>query len=182
LTMAVVYMIGVEQGVNSQQSEIAELYGKLNHDVLINPIPYVHPFRNVILGFAIFIGICWTVFITVSLPAKKARSCSYKLKRKTLTLMALIFMILASAASPVYADMPPPPKPRPDWLVYAIGVLLAETTAWLIGAESLWRLTRKTSNNNNKETSRNVAYKTMLLAMIISFSVGLLFWKMLGWM
>jgi hypothetical protein len=108
--------------------------------------------------------------------------CFSRSKRKAQTLTVLTFLILASVTFPVYADMPPPPNPRPDWLIYVVGVLLAETTAWLIGAEFLWRLTRKALINRSKETSRNDAYKAMLLAMIISFAIGLLFWKMLGWM
>jgi hypothetical protein len=74
LTIAVFYVAGVEQGVNSQQSEIAKLYGKLNPDVLINPIPYMHPLRNFLFGSALFIGICWIAFsITISLQAKKKK-------------------------------------------------------------------------------------------------------------
>jgi hypothetical protein len=72
LAMATVYVIGIEQGVNSQQPEIAELYRKLNPDVLINPLPYIHPLRNFLFGSALFIGSCWIAFITtISLQAKK---------------------------------------------------------------------------------------------------------------
>jgi polyferredoxin len=72
LTMAVVYVVGVEHGVNSQQPEIVELYHKLNPDVLINPLPYMHPLRNFLFGSALFIAICWiTFFITISLAVKK---------------------------------------------------------------------------------------------------------------
>jgi hypothetical protein len=59
LTIAVAYVIGVEQGVNSQQTEIAELYKQLNPDVLIDWLPYMHPLRNFLFGSALFIGICW---------------------------------------------------------------------------------------------------------------------------
>jgi hypothetical protein len=72
LTIAVAYVVGVEQGVNSQQPEIAELYRKLNPDVLINWLPYMHPLRNFLFGSALFIGICWIAFfIAISLQAKK---------------------------------------------------------------------------------------------------------------
>jgi len=72
LTTAVVYVAGVEQGVNSQHPEIAELYRKLNPDVLINWLPYMHPLKNSLLGSAVFTGICWIVFfIAISLQAKK---------------------------------------------------------------------------------------------------------------
>jgi hypothetical protein len=72
LTMAVFYVAGVEQGVNSKQPEIAELYRKLNPDVLINWLPYMHPLRNFLFGSAFLIGICWIAFfIIISLQAKK---------------------------------------------------------------------------------------------------------------
>jgi hypothetical protein len=72
LTIAVAYVAGVEQGVNSQQPEISELYRKLDPDVLINPLPYMHPLRNFLFGSALFIGICWiALLITTSLQAKK---------------------------------------------------------------------------------------------------------------
>jgi hypothetical protein len=72
LTIAIVYVAGVEQGVNSQQPQIAELYRRLNPDVLMNPLPYMHPLRDFLFGSALFIGICWIAFfITISLRAKK---------------------------------------------------------------------------------------------------------------
>jgi hypothetical protein len=74
LTMAVAYVAGVEQGVNSQQPEIAELYRKLNPDVLINWLPYMHPLRNFLFSSALGIGICWIAFFcTISLQGKKQR-------------------------------------------------------------------------------------------------------------
>lgn len=72
LTIAVAYAVGVEQGVNSQQPSIVELFRKLNPDVLINPIPYMHPLRNALFGSALFVRICWIVlFIALALQAKK---------------------------------------------------------------------------------------------------------------
>jgi hypothetical protein len=74
LTIAAFYVAGVEQGVNSQWPEIAELYRKLNPDVLINWVPYMHPLRNFLFGSSLFIGICWIAFfINISLHAKRAR-------------------------------------------------------------------------------------------------------------
>jgi hypothetical protein len=72
LAIAVAYVTGVEQGINSQQPDIAELYRRLNPDVFINPLPYMHPMRNFLFGSAILIGICWIVlFITLSLQGKE---------------------------------------------------------------------------------------------------------------
>jgi hypothetical protein len=104
------------------------------------------------------------------------------LKRKTLIMGVLpltlaIFLIV----SPVYADIPPPRPPRIDWSTYAIGVIVAETAAWLIGAEFLWRMTRKTITAKREVASRSGIYKIMLFAMLVSFSIGLLLSKTLGW-
>ena len=78
--------------------------------------------------------------------------------------------------SPVLADSPMPPI-HPDWFAYTVEALVGETIAWVIGAELLCRLSRK----RKQEISRVESYKIMLLAMIISFSIGLLFWKIFGW-
>ena len=89
-----------------------------------------------------------------------------------LGLIALVCLIV----SPVSADSPMPPI-HPDWFAYAVEVLVGETVAWLIGAELLWRLSRK----RRQEVTRAGSYTVMLLAMIISFLIGLLFWKIFGW-
>ena len=78
--------------------------------------------------------------------------------------------------SPVFADSPMPPI-HPDWLAYTAEALVGETVSWVIGAELLWRLSRK----RKQGISRVESYKIMVLAMIISFSIGLLFWKIFGW-
>jgi hypothetical protein len=81
LTIAVVYVTGVEQGVNSQQPEIAELYKKLNPDVLIDWLPYMHPLRNFLFGSALFIGICWIAFF-ISARAIMGKSEAYSRRTK----------------------------------------------------------------------------------------------------
>jgi hypothetical protein len=70
LAMATAYVVGVEQDVNSQQPEITE-FRQLNPDVLINPLPYTHPLRNVLYGYAVSIGICW-IALFMYLREKKA--------------------------------------------------------------------------------------------------------------
>jgi hypothetical protein len=89
-----------------------------------------------------------------------------------LTLIAVVCLLV----SPVFADIPMPPI-HPDWFAYAVEALVGETVAWFIGAELLWRFLRKRKH----EISRVESYKIMLLAMIISFLIGLLFWKIFGW-
>ena len=74
LTIAAAYVVGAEQGVNSQQPTIVELFRKLNPDVLINPLPYMHPLRNVLFGSALSIGICWiALLIAMFLKTKKEK-------------------------------------------------------------------------------------------------------------
>jgi peptidoglycan biosynthesis protein MviN/MurJ (putative lipid II flippase) len=101
--------------------------------------------------------------------------------KKTKTLRTASFLILAIflTASPVYADIVPPfpSPPGPKWLIYAVEAAVGETVAWLIGAELLWRLLRK----KNQKARRVEIFKIMLVAMIVSFLIGLLFWKILGW-
>jgi len=87
-----------------------------------------------------------------------------------------IFLVICLLISPVHAD--PAPSPKPNALFqYVTEVLLSELVAWMLGAELLFRLWRR----KNKEASRAVSYKIMLVVMGISFLVGLLFWWSYGW-
>jgi hypothetical protein len=88
-------------------------------------------------------------------------------------LVLSVFMFMP----PVYADVIPPAPIAPKWLGYAVEVIVGETAAWLIGAELLWRLSRK----KKQGVTRFESYIIMLVAMIFSFLVGLLFWKIFGW-
>ena len=100
-----------------------------------------------------------------------------RVKRRIMMLVAFVsiafFVVLLS---PVYADpIPGPYRPLPgpfDWLAFPVEVILSEAVAWIIGAEMLRRLSR---------VSRADSYKIMLLVMVVSFSIGLLFWKIFGW-
>jgi hypothetical protein len=94
----------------------------------------------------------------------------------SLTSFLALTAVVRLIVSPVFADSPMPPI-HPDWFAYSVEALVGETVAWVIGADLLWRLSRK----RKVEISRVESYKIMLLAMIISFSIGLLFWKIFGW-
>jgi hypothetical protein len=94
--------------------------------------------------------------------------------RGTLVSIVSFFLLL----SPVYADPVPYPRSGPvDWIQFLVEVIISEAVAWIIGAELLWRLSKKTK----QEVSRSGSYKIMLLAMAVSFIIGLLFWKIFGW-
>jgi hypothetical protein len=91
-----------------------------------------------------------------------------------------LFLIVCLLISPVYADPipgPPPDKALLESLQFVTEVLLSELVAGLLGAELLLRLWRR----KNKEASRSDSYKIMLVAMTISFLVGLVFWWFYGW-
>jgi hypothetical protein len=93
-----------------------------------------------------------------------------------LALLVLAFVVVYLLVFPAFADPVPAPL-QPNWFTYSAEVLVSEAAAWLIGAELLWRLSRK----RKLEVSRSESYKVMLLIMIISFSIGLLFWIIFGW-
>jgi hypothetical protein len=79
-----------------------------------------------------------------------------------------------------YADIAPVPQPQFNWFEYGSVVLVGEAIAWLVGAEFLWRMTIRTAKGYQK-LSRTRVYEVMLLAMVLSFLIGLGFWKALGW-
>ena len=104
---------------------------------------------------------------------------------KTHVLLALSFVLAVLLfVSTVCAD-PVPAVPRIptswDWLIYTIEVITGETIAWIIGAELLWRLTTRIMRDRQEEICRSDVYKIMLLAMLLSFFIGLAFWKIFGW-
>jgi hypothetical protein len=65
----------------------------------------------------------------------------------------------------------------PSWIEFLVEVIVSEAVAWIIGAELLFRLSKKAKQGISKSNS----YGIMLLAMVVSFSIGLLFWKIFGW-
>lgn len=78
LTITIAYVVGVEQGVNSQQPTIVELFRKLNPDILINLLPYMHPLRNVLFGAAFSVGICWIALFIATFLHKQRRKTSFE--------------------------------------------------------------------------------------------------------
>ncbi len=91
------------------------------------------------------------------------------------TLVPTVFFVLLMSA--VYADPVPYIPSGPSWIELLVEVIVSEAVAWIIGAELLFRLSKKTKQG----VSRSDSYKIMLLAMVVSFSIGLLFWKIFGW-
>jgi magnesium-transporting ATPase (P-type) len=100
------------------------------------------------------------------------------MKRRTMMLKTLVatvsFFLLVSS---VYADPIPYTPPGPSWIEFLVEVIVSEAVAWLVGAELLFRLSKQVKQG----VSRSDSYKIMFLAMVVSFSIGLLFWKIFGW-
>ena len=100
---------------------------------------------------------------------------------KTPILLALEALLLIAPICllvfPVYADPGPMPSKPFNWTEYFVEVIVSEVVAWIIGAELLWRLSRK----RKQEITRVEIYTVMLEAMIVSFLIGFLFWKIFGW-
>jgi hypothetical protein len=97
-------------------------------------------------------------------------------------LKALILIVAVGLIVPVaYADPVGPPDPNKafwDSVLYLVEVAVSEFVAWIIGAELLWRLMKRTAGVQ-AGVSRSSVYKILLLVMIVSFLIGLLFWKAL---
>jgi hypothetical protein len=99
-------------------------------------------------------------------------------KKRTLILKTLVSIVsFVLLVSPVYADPVPYTPPGPSWIEFLVEVIVSEVVALVIGAELLFRLSKKAKQG----VSRSDSYKIMLVAMVVSFSIGLLFWKIFGW-
>ena len=101
------------------------------------------------------------------------------MKIKTLALKALVLLVFfVPLLSLAHADPSPYPQSKPfDWVGFSVEVIASEGVAWVLGAELLWRLSNKIKHG----ISRSESYKIMLLVMVVSFSIGLGFWKIFGW-
>lgn len=67
LAIVAAYVIGVEQGVNSQQWRIKELLEELHPGLIVDFLPWMHPLRDALFGSTLIIGICWILFVVVGL-------------------------------------------------------------------------------------------------------------------
>jgi hypothetical protein len=64
--LVVAYVVGVEQGVNSQQYTIKILTEQLGPGI-IDFLPYIHPLRNTLLISSLIIAFCWLLVAVVAL-------------------------------------------------------------------------------------------------------------------
>ena len=82
--------------------------------------------------------------------------------------------MLALLPSLVYADPLPFSIDAFSNPIYALVTVVSEAVAWIIGSEILLKLLQR-----NTHPSRKTVYLVMLVAMIISFLIGLLLWSLL---
>ena len=69
--LAVAYVVGVEQGVNSQQYTIKTLTEQLTGPGIIDFLPYIHPLRNALFVSSLIIAFCWLLVAVVALPRNR---------------------------------------------------------------------------------------------------------------
>jgi hypothetical protein len=69
--LAVAYVVGVEQGVNSQQYTIKTLTEQLSGPSIIDFLPYIHPLRNTLFVSSLIIAFCWILVAVVALPRNR---------------------------------------------------------------------------------------------------------------
>ena len=66
--LAVAYVVGVEEGVNSQQYTIKTLTERLSPGPgIIDFLPYIHPLRNTLFVSSLIIVFCWLLVAVVAL-------------------------------------------------------------------------------------------------------------------
>jgi hypothetical protein len=74
LTIAIAYIHGVEEGINSQQYRIKMLEEQLHPGLIIDYLPYLHPLRNALFGIGFFLILCWIGVAAMVLGRRKSKS------------------------------------------------------------------------------------------------------------
>jgi hypothetical protein len=73
LAMAIAYIHGVEEGINSRQYHIKVLEEQLHPGLIIDYSPYLHPFRNALLVTGFFLTLCWIGVAAIALVKRKPK-------------------------------------------------------------------------------------------------------------
>jgi hypothetical protein len=74
LAIAVAYIRGVEEGMNTQQYRIKMLEEQLHPGLIIDYFPYLHPLRNALLGIGFSLTPCWIGVAAIVLGRRKNKS------------------------------------------------------------------------------------------------------------
>jgi len=73
LAMTIAYIHGVEEGINSQQYRIKVLEEQLHPGLIIDYLPYLHPFRNALFVTGFFLALCWIGVAAIALVKRKPK-------------------------------------------------------------------------------------------------------------
>jgi len=73
LAMAIAYIHGVEEGINSQLYHIKILREQAYPGTIIDYLPYLHPFRNALFVTGFFLTLCWISVAAIALVKRKPK-------------------------------------------------------------------------------------------------------------
>jgi len=73
LGMAIAYIHGVEEGINSQLYHIKILEEQLNPGLIIDYFSYFHPLRNALFATGSVLTLCWIGVGAIALVKRKPR-------------------------------------------------------------------------------------------------------------
>jgi hypothetical protein len=73
LAIAIAYILGLEEGINSQQYHIKVLEEQLHPGLIIDYFPYLHPFRNALFATGLFLTLCWIGVTAIVLRKSKPK-------------------------------------------------------------------------------------------------------------
>jgi hypothetical protein len=74
LAIAVAYIRGVEEGMNTQQYRIKMLEEQLHPELIFDYFPYLHPLRNALFGIGFSLTLCWIGVAAIVLGRRKNKS------------------------------------------------------------------------------------------------------------
>jgi ABC-type maltose transport system permease subunit len=74
LAIAIAYIHGVEEGMNTQQYRIKMLEEQLHPGLIIDYFPYLHPLRNALFGIGFSLTLCWIGVAAIVLGRRKNKS------------------------------------------------------------------------------------------------------------
>ena len=74
LGMAIAYILGVEEGINSQLYHIKILEEQLHPGLIIDYFSYFHPLRNALFIAGSVLITCWAIVATMVLAERKPKT------------------------------------------------------------------------------------------------------------
>lgn len=74
LAMAIAYIHGVEEGINSQLYHIKILEEQLHPGLIIDYFSYFHPLRNALFATGSVLTTCWAIVAAMVLAERKPKT------------------------------------------------------------------------------------------------------------